>query len=190
MLLSAGRVLTPSRQFVPGWVSVEGDTIADVGPGPPPATPDWSLHDATVVPVYVDAHARGGGGAAFGSDAEAAAAVARAHLAHGTTTMMASLVTDALEPLVRAVTELAVLVEDGLLAGIHLEGSTTPGDLISPIAVSLGSPPQLYPASASHAQHTCAVAGGTLYCWGANASGQCGQSPSTTTSSPTMVTGL
>jgi len=36
--------------------------------------------------------------------------------------MMASLVTDASESLARAVAELAVLVEDGLLAGVHLEG--------------------------------------------------------------------
>ena len=89
MLLTAGRVLTPARHFAPGWVRVEGTRIAELGPGAPPGTPDWSFGDATVVPGYVDAHVHGGGGAAFGSGADAAATVVRAHLAHGTTTMMA-----------------------------------------------------------------------------------------------------
>lgn len=123
MLLTADRVLTPVRDLQPGWVHVDGDRIADLGPGPPPRTPDLVLGDLTVVPGYVDAHVHGGGGAAFGpGGAEAAARVVNAHLAHGTTTMMASLVTDASESLARAVAELAVLVEDGLLAGVHLEG--------------------------------------------------------------------
>ena len=123
MLLTAGRVLTPVRHLAPGWIRVEGDSIADLGPGAPPRRPDWSYDEAIVVPGYVDAHAHGGGGAAFGPDgADAARAVVRAHLVHGTTTMMASLVTDALEPLARSVADLAVLVDEGVLAGIHLEG--------------------------------------------------------------------
>ena len=44
------------------------------------------------------------------------------HLRHGTTTTMASLVTDEIDALERQVTALADLVEDGVLAGIHLEG--------------------------------------------------------------------
>jgi len=123
MLLSAGRVVTPARVFAPGWVDVDGDRVADAGPGEPPRPADLELLTATVVPGYVDAHAHGGGGASFDSGSpDAAATVARAHLAHGTTTMMASLVTDTHESLTRSVRELAVLVEDGLLAGLHLEG--------------------------------------------------------------------
>jgi N-acetylglucosamine-6-phosphate deacetylase len=48
--------------------------------------------------------------------------VARTHLRHGTTTMTASLVTDTPSALNRSLRELAALVEDGLLAGLHLEG--------------------------------------------------------------------
>ncbi|MCW2793471.1 MAG: nagA [Nocardioides sp.] len=123
MLLSAGRVVTPARVFAPGWVQVEGERIAGVGPGDPDRTPDLDLPDATVVPGFVDAHAHGGGGASFDSgSAEEAAAVTRAHLAHGTTSMMASLVTAAPETLLRSVAELSAAAEDGVIAGIHLEG--------------------------------------------------------------------
>ena len=48
--------------------------------------------------------------------------MAATHLAHGTTSMAASLVTDTRERMVAAVRELALLVQDGRLAGVHLEG--------------------------------------------------------------------
>lgn len=44
------------------------------------------------------------------------------HRAHGTTTSIASTVTMALPELARAVEALSGLVQDGLLAGVHLEG--------------------------------------------------------------------
>jgi N-acetylglucosamine-6-phosphate deacetylase len=116
-------VVTPARVFAPGWIHVEDDRIADVGPGAPVRTPDVDLPDATVVPGFVDAHAHGGGGASFDvGTAEEAAAVTRAHLVHGTTTMMASLVTAGPETLLRSVAELAGAADDGVIAGIHLEG--------------------------------------------------------------------
>lgn len=123
MLISAARVITPARVFAPGWVLVDGVRIADVGQGAPPRPADVVLPDATVVPGFVDAHVHGGGGASYDSgDPEDAATVARAHLAHGTTTIMASLVTDGPKALDHSVRELAALVDDGLLAGLHLEG--------------------------------------------------------------------
>ena len=123
VLISAGRVITPSQVFAPGWVLVEGDRIIDVQHGVPPHPPDLQLPSATVVPGFVDAHVHGGGGASFDTgDPEQAASVARAHLFHGTSTITASLVTDRPESLVRSVRELAELARDGLLAGIHLEG--------------------------------------------------------------------
>ena len=58
-----------------------------------PARADLALPGATLVPGFVDVHNHGGGGASFDSGtADDAATAVRAHLAHGTTTMMASLV--------------------------------------------------------------------------------------------------
>jgi N-acetylglucosamine-6-phosphate deacetylase len=65
----------------------------------------------------------GGGGASFDAGtATAADTVVRAHLAHGTTSMMASLVTDTHDVMTAAIRELTLLVDDGALAGVHLEG--------------------------------------------------------------------
>jgi len=123
LVLSAGQVVTPARVFAPGWLRLEHGLVADVGPGAPPRAADLDLGDVTVVPGFVDVHVHGGGGASFdGGDPDAAATVAQAHRAHGTTTMMASLVTDGLEGLARSARELGRLVDDGLLAGVHLEG--------------------------------------------------------------------
>jgi N-acetylglucosamine-6-phosphate deacetylase len=123
MLLAAGRVVTPARVLAPGWLRVEDGRIAAVGDGAPPRQPDLDLPSATVVPGFVDTHVHGGGGASFdGGDPEMGAAAVRAHLAHGTTTMVASLVTASGPSLVDSVGRLADLVDDGLLAGVHLEG--------------------------------------------------------------------
>jgi N-acetylglucosamine-6-phosphate deacetylase len=123
MLLSAAQVVTPARVLAPGWLLVEGTRIADVGEGAPPRAPDLDLPGGTVVPGFVDTHVHGGGGASFDADDPAAAAtVVRTHLRHGSTSVVASLVTDAPGPLARSVDRLADLVDEGLLAGIHLEG--------------------------------------------------------------------
>jgi N-acetylglucosamine-6-phosphate deacetylase len=123
VLISAGGLVTPARTVAPGWLRLDGDRIVEVGSGGPPVTPDVDLGDAVLAPGFVDAHVHGGGGASFDSGtAEAAVAVARAHLARGTTSMLASLVTAPHETLVRSVKELGDLVRDGRLAGIHLEG--------------------------------------------------------------------
>jgi len=67
-------------------------------------------------------HWHGGGVRSFGVDADASAAAAAAHLAHGTTSVIASLVTGPHDRIAREIASLASLVEDGAIAGIHLEG--------------------------------------------------------------------
>jgi N-acetylglucosamine-6-phosphate deacetylase len=123
VLIAADRIVTPARVLAPGWLLVDGDRIAEVGSGESPRPPDEALPDATVVPGFVDAHAHGGGGGSFdGGDQEAAATAVRAHLRHGTTSMMASLVSADQSTLLGSVDRLADLADDGLVAGIHLEG--------------------------------------------------------------------
>ena len=121
-LISADRVVLPSGSVEPGWVRTAGDRVAAVGGGDPPAAVDRHLA-GTLVPGFVDVHCHGGGGASFTTgDAGDAAAVVAAHRAHGTTSLVASLVTDTLDRLEAAVLALAPLVREGELAGIHLEG--------------------------------------------------------------------
>jgi N-acetylglucosamine-6-phosphate deacetylase len=123
VILTAAQVVTPARILAPGWLHLDGDRILEVGEGPPPRPSDVDLGPVTVTPGFVDLHVHGGGGASFDSGtADAADVAAAAHLAHGTTSMAASLVTDTPGRMSDAVRELALLVDDGRLAGIHLEG--------------------------------------------------------------------
>jgi N-acetylglucosamine-6-phosphate deacetylase len=127
-VLRHARLVLPDGVVENGWLCTEGERISALG-GPahlPPPGPDGTEHDLSghyVVPGFVDMHVHGGGGGAFSSGRieEARNAVAF-HLSHGTTTIMASTVTGALTDLERYVAELAELVEDDVLAGIHLEG--------------------------------------------------------------------
>ncbi len=122
-LLRAGTLVAAGIEVGPGWVRIDGELITGLGAGPPPRAPDRDLGDAVLVPGFVDVHVHGGGGAGFppGDPAEALRAVAF-HRAHGTTTLLASLVAAAPDALLRAVEALAGPVADGELAGVHLEG--------------------------------------------------------------------
>jgi N-acetylglucosamine-6-phosphate deacetylase len=68
-------------------------------------------------------HVHGGGGASFteGSPGDARRAAAF-HRAHGTTTIVASLVTAPVDELAGRVAMLAALADEGIIDGIHLEG--------------------------------------------------------------------
>ncbi len=123
MILAAARVVTPDRTHEPGWVEVLGERLGEVGAGTPPHEADVELGQATLVPGFVDGHVHGGGGASFGDETDGALErVIGAHRAHGTTTMVASLVTDTVDRLASALGRLAPAVADGSLAGVHLEG--------------------------------------------------------------------
>jgi len=109
-------------------VRVEGERIAAVTPlttgeVPPPGADAAERVSGTMLPAYVDLHCHGGGGTAF-TDLrdDAAAAAAGHHHAHGSTSLLASLVTMSQRDLERGVAMLAELADDGVVDGIHLEG--------------------------------------------------------------------
>lgn len=114
-MIVQGRIVTPDR-IVSGRVRVDGDRIAAiVGGDPGPA--GW------IVPGFVDIHNHGGGGHTFTTgEPDDARAAASFHLRHGTTTLLASLISAPPQELRTAVGSLAPLVDDGALAGLHLEG--------------------------------------------------------------------
>lgn len=124
--LRAAAVVAPHGVLRPGWVDLDGARIVALGEGTPPpdAVPGQvlDLGDVVLVPGFVDLHCHGGGGASFGADPVAARTAAGLHLAHGTTSLMASLVAGPRDRLRDEIAALAPLVEDGLLVGIHLEG--------------------------------------------------------------------
>lgn len=123
MILTAGTVHTGDEVFSPGFVEIADGVVVAVGPAEAGASID--LPDAVLAPGLVDVHSHGGGGIAFTEadvDPEAVDRVLALHLSHGTTTMVASLVTASIDRLESQVRALADRVEAGDLAGIHLEG--------------------------------------------------------------------
>lgn len=110
----SGRIVTPTG-IVQGRLSVAGDRITAVRKG--------KAEDQWILPGFVDIHNHGGGGHTFTTgDAEAARGAAEFHLGHGTTTLLASLVSAPFEVMREAVTAFGPLVADGVIAGIHFEG--------------------------------------------------------------------
>lgn len=121
-----GRVVTPSAILDDAVLAFEDGVVAFVGL--PDDLPErWACpppSDDVLLPGLVDVHCHGGGGASF-PDATTAAEVEQAaaeHLRHGTTTLVASLVTAPAEVLVERTTLLADAVDAGVIAAIHLEG--------------------------------------------------------------------
>ncbi|MDI6103866.1 N-acetylglucosamine-6-phosphate deacetylase [Actinoplanes sp. NEAU-A12] len=111
----SGRIVTPGA-VVPGHLDLDGGRIAAI-------VPDDTVGDDVIVPGFVDLHCHGGGGHTFTTGSVAAAHGAAAfHLGHGTTTMLASLVSSPFELMRSATASFRPLVDEGVLAGVHFEG--------------------------------------------------------------------
>jgi N-acetylglucosamine-6-phosphate deacetylase len=121
-VLAGPRIVTPEGVLDDGYVRIAGDEIAAVGTGRPAG--DVSvIEGAWIVPGFVDIHNHGGGGYTFTTaDPEQARRAADFHLRHGTTSLLASLVTSPPELMLAATIAYAPLVTKGVLAGIHFEG--------------------------------------------------------------------
>ncbi|MFG3202857.1 N-acetylglucosamine-6-phosphate deacetylase [Streptomyces sp. NPDC048192] len=119
LVLTGARVVLPSGVVDDGRVSVEGTRIVARTADSAPVI-DVSGH--WLIPGFVDIHNHGGGGASFSGTADDVLTAVRTHRAHGTTTLVASTVTDEMDLLVRQAGKLSELAEQGEIAGIHFEG--------------------------------------------------------------------
>ncbi|WP_407344208.1 N-acetylglucosamine-6-phosphate deacetylase [Pengzhenrongella phosphoraccumulans] len=164
-----GRVVTPDRVVEDAAVVIEDGVIVWVGavetatapaalaeavattPAPAPGT--------TLLPGLVDVHCHGGGGASFpdAKDVADARRAAHEHLVHGTTSLVASLVTADAETLVAQTALLAELAEAGELAGIHLEGP-----FLSRARCGAQNPADMIPGSAALVRRIATAARGHL----------------------------
>ena len=120
----AGALVTNGETIADGVVEVLGDTLGYVGPRSAWVGPDPEPA-GVLVPGFVDVHCHGGGGhEVTTTDRAAIEAVSAHHLARGTTTMLASLVSAPTETITAQVAAVADVVEGGAttLVGCHLEG--------------------------------------------------------------------
>ncbi|MYW49669.1 N-acetylglucosamine-6-phosphate deacetylase [Streptomyces sp. SID161] len=118
-MLSGANVVLPTGTVENGQVAVDGKRIAGTAPA------GAEVLDVTghwLVPGFVDIHNHGGGGASFSGPPDDILTAIRTHREHGTTTLVASTVTDETDLLVRQAGLLSELAEQGDIAGIHFEG--------------------------------------------------------------------
>lgn len=122
--LLRGVVVSAGRRIDDGLVVVDGDRVSWVGPatswhGTPPPPPSQRY----VLPGLIDVHCHGGAGFGFPeADASGMTTAMEHHQAHGTTSLLGSLVSAPVDVLEKQIRILVPLVETGRLAGIHLEG--------------------------------------------------------------------
>ncbi|MFF1282334.1 N-acetylglucosamine-6-phosphate deacetylase [Streptomyces sp. NPDC058299] len=118
-MLTGAHVVLPTGVVRDGRLAVDGTRIAATAPAGArviDVTGHW------LVPGFVDIHNHGGGGAAFSGTAEEILTAVHTHRRHGTTTLVASMVTDGMDLLARQAGLLSELAEQGEIAGIHFEG--------------------------------------------------------------------
>lgn len=158
-----GPAVLPQGLVPDAVVAISGDTITHAGPAAsaPAVDPDQVEHvaEGLILPGLVDLHCHGGGGVSF-PDAEDAATMAvavREHRRHGTTSVVASLVTASPATLQARVAQLAALVRDGEIEGIHLEGP-----FLSVDRCGAQNPAEIRAGDAAEVRALAELAGGSL----------------------------
>lgn len=125
-----GTLLTDGTRAADSVVAVAGGRIAYAGAGSGydatqfPGAEELPLPPgSSLLPGLVDLHCHGAAGGGFPTaDGQACREAADFLHRHGTTTLLASLVTAPAEELLRALGVLQLLTAEGLIAGIHSEG--------------------------------------------------------------------
>ena len=133
--LVQGDVVTDNGIVEGGLLAIDGDRIVYAGRADHFDEPGFDANEMDpanvivlragqrILPGLIDVHNHGGNGGDFPSGDEASARVAVDFLHRaGTTTLLASMVTASPEDLLKGIGVYANLTDEGLLAGIHLEG--------------------------------------------------------------------
>lgn len=103
------------------WLEISNNTISHIEDGTN-ENADKEI-EGILIPGFVDIHCHGGGGAYFSShDLEDIDRVIELHKKHGTTSLLASLVSEPIEKLIEQIKRINPYVGTSAIKGIHLEG--------------------------------------------------------------------
>jgi len=160
-----GRLVAPREVIEDGALVVDGARLAWVGAATQVPSRWRKLvaavppSDSLLLPGLVDLHNHGGGGASFpeASDVDGVRTAVREHLAHGTTSLVASLVTAPGPVLLERVRTLAAVVAAGELAAIHLEGP-----FLAPARCGAQDPRAMVPGDVTLVHEIAVAAGGAF----------------------------
>ena len=128
------RILTP-HGFVDGVLEYDGARIRNVRGTPVPAASVRDGDHPIALPGFIDPHVHGGGGADVMDSGSAVNTIARLHVRHGTTSMLATTMTAPLDEIQGALTALGAMMREpaagtARVLGAHLEGPfINPGKL-------------------------------------------------------------
>ena len=128
------RILTP-HGFVDGVLEYDGARVRDVRGTPVPAASVREGDRPIALPGFIDPHVHGGGGADVMDGKAAVHTIARMHVRHGTTSMLATTMTAPLDEIRGAMTALGEAMRarqagTARVLGAHLEGPfINPGKL-------------------------------------------------------------
>jgi N-acetylglucosamine-6-phosphate deacetylase len=103
------------------WLEISDGVISSINFGETP-NPDRVV-DGVLIPGFVDMHCHGGGGFYFSDPSlQQIEQAINTHYSHGTTALVASLVTAPLDVLKTQIQRLVPFAKSGKISGIHLEG--------------------------------------------------------------------
>ena len=121
MIIQAPAAVIGQALVASTWIEVVDSYIVKIGKGTHP-NPDHEL-SGILLPGFIDMHCHGGGGYYFSSKSNAEIEkVISTHRAHGSTGIVASLVTEPISELKRQILQLRPFHKSGKILGIHLEG--------------------------------------------------------------------
>ena len=119
MIIQSKAAVVDARLVGETWIEISENLIRSVNSGVNSQADH--IIDGTLIPGFIDIHCHGGAGSYF-SNAAGVQDVIKVHREHGTTGIIASLVTESIQDLKVQIAALVPFYKSGQILGIHLEG--------------------------------------------------------------------